>query len=276
LDGGDGNDTLTGDSGSSFVFIENNEIVLWGGGGQGQSKDFLNGGDGDDFLDGGGGDDTLMAGEGNDILFGGLDVYSTACAGFFCYTPSGNDYLDGGAGNDYLLGAGGNNTLIGASGNDNLLGDSGGDRLVGGPGDDRLDGEAGNDTLIGGSGADSFRFNFRNNGYWFDFPSAGEPTPESGVDTVEDYNAEAGDQLIINAPDSIVMDGFQYNSGNGSLSYNGQQFAQLPTNLDFVPEEDLVFDLYPSPSQTAELSGSLTAVGFTEEGDLILDANLMG
>ncbi len=275
LDGGSGNDTITGDSGTSSVLIKNNEISSWGSSGKGRGKDFLNGGDGDDFLDGSGGDDTLTGGAGNDILFGGLDVFNTVCAGFSCYSNSGNDYLDGGAGNDYLVGAGGSNTLIGGSGNDNLLGDDAGDRLVGEAGDDRLKGGEGSDTLIGGSGADSFRFSFRSNTSEFDFYGASEPTPESGVDIVEDYNPQQGDQLIISASDALLTDQFQYNSGNGFLSYQGTNFAQLPTNLDFVPENDLVFDLYPAPSSgTPELSGPLSFGGFTPEGNLIFDTDL--
>lgn len=229
LDGGSGNDTLIGDSGSlgGFPLGDLGLVALTPGVGQG--NDFLNGGDGDDVLDGVGGNDTLIGGEGDDTLFSGT-TFSIDCSSYSCEigTVSGSD------------------TLIGGGGEDHLLGSDGSDRLVGDDGNDTLEGGANSDTLIGGSGADRFRFSFTYT-YWYDGFPGGSLTPVPGIDTVEDYNAAEGDQLIISAPDSIGIDQFQYNSETGSLSYNEQQFAQLPTGLEFVPEQDLVLDLYPTP-----------------------------
>ena len=247
LNGGSGNDSLTGDSGGlGFARVDSGGI-LWGSSGRGSGNDFLNGGDGNDDLNGDGGNDTLIGGDGEDVLFGGTDLFNSACAGFFCSDGSGNDYLDAGAGNDTLNGAGGSDTLIGGGGDDNLLGGDGRDRLDGNDGNDTLAGEAGSDTLTGGSGADEFRLSFARPQYFSGFLISSEPRPESGIDAIVDYNAAEGDQLIISAPDSIVVEQFQYNSETGSLSYNGQQFAELPTGLDFVPQEDLVLNLYPAP-----------------------------
>ncbi|HEX7811314.1 MAG TPA: Ig-like domain-containing protein, partial [Burkholderiales bacterium] len=85
VDGGDGNDTLSGASSSGS---------LWLIGGAGH--DTLVGGSGNDLLDGGAGNDTLVGGPGNDVLLGG----------------SGDDILSGGAGSDTLNGGTGTDTAL--------------------------------------------------------------------------------------------------------------------------------------------------------------------
>jgi serralysin len=132
------------------------------------------------------------------------------------YDP-GNDYLEGGLGNDTLEGNEGNDILMGGAGRDHIKGGFGQDQLIGGEGDDR------------------FHFLFR--GFRSNYPP-------SDIDTIEDYNAAEGDQLIISAPNSITFDQFQYDSETGLLSYNGTSFAQLPTGLDFVPKQEIVLDIY--------------------------------
>jgi len=117
LDGGDGNDTITGSDGD----------------------DSLYGGDGNDLLLGGDGDDTIEAGLGDDLLYGN----------------AGNDVLDGEDGNDTIEGNTGNDLLRGGSGDDSLIGGSDHDSLYGGEGDDKLNGQRGNDELYGGIGADT-------------------------------------------------------------------------------------------------------------------------
>jgi Ca2+-binding RTX toxin-like protein len=89
LEGGDGNDTLVGDS----------------------TNDVLRGGAGDDVLTGLGGADALAGGGGNDLLIG----------------DSGADFHDGGDGNDTLWaddGAAGD-TVLGGNGTDNARVDPG-------------------------------------------------------------------------------------------------------------------------------------------------------
>jgi Ca2+-binding RTX toxin-like protein len=117
LDGGDGNDTITGSDGN----------------------DSLYGGDGNDLLLGGDGDDTIEAGLGDDLLYGN----------------AGNDVLDGEDGNDTIEGNTGNDILWGGEGDDSLVGGSDDDSVYGGEGDDKLNGQQGNDELYGGIGADT-------------------------------------------------------------------------------------------------------------------------
>lgn len=110
INGGGGNDTLSGGSFADFLF-----------GGNGQ--DIINGGKGDDLLYGNRGNDTINAGAGSDDSFGG----------------SGDDVINAGSGDDYLHGEAGNDVLVGGAGND---------VLIGGVGSDRLEGGQGNDTYI--------------------------------------------------------------------------------------------------------------------------------
>ncbi len=176
LFGGDGNDTLIGDSslldaqyhgadyldgeeGNDTLYGYGKDDTLFGGAGddilEGDSNsvaaadhgaDYLDGEDGNDTLKGDGGNDTLFGGAGNDQLFGDTDDTPVAY--------QGNDYLDGEEGDDTLRGYAGNDTLIGGAGADQLLAEAGDDSLDGGKGDDILDAGTGNDTLTGGTGAD--------------------------------------------------------------------------------------------------------------------------
>ncbi len=100
LEGGNGNDWLTG---GSFKF--NTKIY---------------GHKGNDVLDGGDGWNKLYGGSGNDTLHG----------------RDGYDQLDGGSGDDTLYGDDGNDWLRGGSGDDTLYGGDGNDELHGGTGND--------------------------------------------------------------------------------------------------------------------------------------------
>jgi Ca2+-binding RTX toxin-like protein len=111
IDGGAGNDTLTG----------------------GRVNDLLLGGEGNDRLTGGPGDDSILGGAGNDTVIAGI----------------GNDFVRGGVGRDTLNGDGGNDVLCGEADADRLLGGAGRDLLLGGAAADYLSGGYGDDLLIG-------------------------------------------------------------------------------------------------------------------------------
>ena len=85
VDAGDGNDTVT--------FTGGGAATLDGGAGD----DTLTGGGGADTLIGGLGDDTLVGGDGNDSLDGGDGADNLS-------GDAGNDVLQGGQGGDHLFG----------------------------------------------------------------------------------------------------------------------------------------------------------------------------
>jgi Ca2+-binding RTX toxin-like protein len=172
INGGEGDDTLSG----------------------GLASDTLRGGAGRNILTGGKGNDHLISSSGGDILSGGL---GNDTADFSAFTTplhitlddiandaetgragnvhtdietviggGGADIIDasadqqvagvslvGGGGNDTLIGSGFTDTLHGGPGNDSLRGGDGNDYLNGDGGRDKLFGENGNDTLTG-SGSD--------------------------------------------------------------------------------------------------------------------------
>lgn len=180
IDGGHGNDTITGNAAA-------NTIVGAGG---------------NDKLDGGNGGDTYRV-TGNQAggwsSFNGFDTYAdTGTSGSdrivisgkdvdlglrsFSAASSGIEVIDASAatgttrivgdwsadsidlrgvsvlGSGIVVdGAGGNDTLIGATGNDSMRGGSGNDLLVGGAGQDSLDGGDGNDLLLATQGSGSGR-----------------------------------------------------------------------------------------------------------------------
>ena len=121
INGGNGNDTLTGTTG--------NDIISGGNG-----NDVINAGDGDDCVTGGNGNDTINGGRGNDLLNGN----------------NGNDTLDGASGNNQLFGGNGNDVMRVGNGDNCLDGGNGNDRLTVGTGDNTLSGGNGNDIFVFG------------------------------------------------------------------------------------------------------------------------------
>ncbi|MFL5215189.1 MAG: calcium-binding protein [Microvirga sp.] len=83
IDGGDGADTVLGDTGNDYLNGENGDDTVVADGG----NDTVLGGDGNDYLSAGAGDDVVVGGIGNDTLFAG----------------SGSDYLVGGDGDDMFV-----------------------------------------------------------------------------------------------------------------------------------------------------------------------------
>lgn len=185
LNGGEGDDTLTGGDVKDFLLGD-------------EGNDTLNGGDGNDVLDGDEGNDTETGGIGNDTFDQGREA-------------NGGDDLNGGDGRDvvnyvsrrqnlnvtlsptlagadddgetgelddvaaietvragqgadtidatsmgttkvFLKGGRGVDTMTGDGGDDKLTGDDGNDILAGGSGNDKLYGSEGDDTLNGGAG----------------------------------------------------------------------------------------------------------------------------
>ena len=132
INGGAGNDTLTGD-------LNNN--VLKGGAG----NDILNGGAGNDILVGGAGKDTVDGGAGIDT------------ADYSDKTVTVQVTLNGATAATVNVGGVAEDTVVNI---ENLVGGSGNDIFVGDLNANVLNGGLGNDTLTGGAGADTFVFAF--------------------------------------------------------------------------------------------------------------------
>ena len=155
--GGNGNDTLTGNSVANV----------------------LNGGGGDDTFNGGGGGDSFIGGIGNDTV-----TYATEAAGLTI------DMSTPGSGTGNALGDSFTSIekVVGSGFNDNIYGSTGNETLDGGNGNDVLNGRGGNDTIIGGAGTDTavFAGNFAQ--YAFNYNSGTQTytvyNPDGSIDTV--------------------------------------------------------------------------------------------
>ncbi|MCE9573092.1 MAG: calcium-binding protein [Deltaproteobacteria bacterium] len=166
INGGDGNDQLSGAgnaaTGAAFAGV----LTLYGG----EGDDTLRGGAGADIYYGGNGNDTFVGGpsaDGGDVVSGGagidtMDYGARAAAVTVAIDGTAND---GAAGEDDDIGGDvevvkgglGDDSLTGSASADTLSGGAGADTLVGGLGNDTLNGDAGDDTLDEGaatSGAD--------------------------------------------------------------------------------------------------------------------------
>ena len=184
IEGGRGNDTLTGDNGANTLIGGAGADTLIGNGGfdtasyrsstvgvtaslasnsgsVGDAKgdkfvsiEALEGGSGDDTFFGSNNADTLIGNAGADKLYGngGDDTIFGGAGDDILYGHDGNDWLDGGTGNDQLYGGRGSDTLYGGDGDDILDGVFDDDVLFGGAGNDTLLGGDGDDLLIGGTG----------------------------------------------------------------------------------------------------------------------------
>jgi Ca2+-binding RTX toxin-like protein len=214
LNGGSGNDTLTGDNGSNFLRGGLGNDTMIGGDGidtvafsfstqsvtASLATGIATGADigtdtmsGIENLRGGTGDDTLTGDDGNNLIMG----------------FAGNDTLNGGAGNDWAgwitdsFGVTANlangtatsalhgadilisfENLLGWNGADTFTGNSGANILSGLGGNDTLDGARGADTLIGGTGNDLMFGGVGDDIFQF--------ADEFGHDTIDDFNASPG------------------------------------------------------------------------------------
>jgi Ca2+-binding RTX toxin-like protein len=170
VEGGSGNDTLTGSNEANVLNGNGGSDTLTGNGG----TDVLNGGDGDDTAIGGAGNDSMDGGAGTDTVdyasagAGGVGVNvnlttgqasgdgNDTLAGF--ENASGSSFADsirGDTGANVLNGRGGEDAIQGGAENDTVNGGAGGDVLNGNGGDDTVSGGNGQDTLRGGAGEDS-------------------------------------------------------------------------------------------------------------------------
>ena len=159
------------------------------------------------------------------------------------------DYIAGNAQNNRFRGGSGNDRLFGRNGNDYLFGDSGNDFLDGGSGNDFLNGGSGADTLVGGSGSDTLVGG--SNGDLFELS-----LNDLFVDRIVDFNFREGDRIGFSFFGSgyttVSYEQFDFDSGTGALSFDGQQVASLGSSTDFDLESNLIVTdakLVTSPEQ---------------------------
>ena len=233
LDGGDGNDTITGGAGGEALSGGLGDDILNGGAG----NDTLIGGPGADTLTGGPGVDPNLGGDGDDLIIwnpgdgsetvdgeAGNDTFQfNGGAGddTMTYTANGqrvtffrnpgaitmdigtteNLFVNALAGNDTVTGGVGLNGLIvtridGGDGDDILTGGDGVDIINGGLGNDTLNGGAGNDTLTGGPGVDPHHGGPGDDLMIWNPGDGSEPVDgEAGNDTFQ-FNGGAGDDTM--------------------------------------------------------------------------------
>lgn len=160
VDGGSGNDTITGND------LPNS---LWGNDG----RDVINAGGGDDRLDGGcSADNRLNGGEGNDIFVADCGNNTLMEGGpgddrmVAWPFSAGAEIMEGGPDNDYLDPSRGTDTVRGGDGNDRIVANDisdkywgEGDSVEGGTGDDTIEAEdESQDTVDCGDGNDTVSF----------------------------------------------------------------------------------------------------------------------
>ena len=253
VDGGAGNDTITGNA---------DDDQIRGGDG----TDTLNGGDGDDRILGDDGNDTMAGGAGNDVLVwnpgddsdtmdgdGGADeielnggngperfgakpngarvIFERISPGAFQLDVTAEKLvLNGNGGDDsmesdpavttamLLNGGTGSDTLQGGGGADLIQGGDDADTLTGGPNGDRLVGDRGADTMNGGDGEDTTVWN---NGDGSDVMNG-----EAGVDRVEVNGANANETFTV-APNGARAKFDRTSAGAFSLDIGSAEALDL-------------------------------------------------
>jgi Ca2+-binding RTX toxin-like protein len=180
VDGGNGDDTLTGNDASNIIWGNDGKDLIAGG----RAFDEVHGGrDADsiqmagdvtpDLIDCGRGFSSNTVGgvttKGADADVTKMDYLDYLSTGADCETVTRNiaparapqlgtgdhDRIVGDGNRDLLIGLDGDDTLIGLNDSDELQGGFGTDRLFGGAGPDDLQGGYGNDGIIAGNGNDT-------------------------------------------------------------------------------------------------------------------------
>ncbi|NWF86190.1 MAG: hypothetical protein HXY18_20460, partial [Bryobacteraceae bacterium] len=245
IDGGDGNDTITGSAGADTILGGLGADTLRGGAGDDTflvygadtAADTVAGDAGFDTIVGGAGDDTFRfasfsgtntveridVGGGTNVIAGtnvsnALDLSATELFGIAL--------IDGGDGNDTISGSAGADTILGGLGADTLRGGAGDDLfLIYGTDSaaDTIGGDAGFDAILGSAGDDTFRL-----------------ASFSGANTVERIDGGAGLNTIAGTTVSNSLDFSatelvaiaQIDAGDGNDTVTGSSGADFLTGGD--------------------------------------------
>ncbi|MGD9920819.1 MAG: S8 family serine peptidase [Pseudorhodoplanes sp.] len=141
--GGDGNDTITGNSATNELHGNRGDDILRGKAG----SDYLFGGEGNDILTGGAKGDWLNGGDGFDFA-----SYQDATSAVVVNLADVKRNTGDAKGDTFISIEG----VLGSSFADSLYGDAGNNELRGEDGNDYLDGGVGADTMKGGRGNDGY------------------------------------------------------------------------------------------------------------------------
>jgi Ca2+-binding RTX toxin-like protein len=233
VNGAQGHDSITGDTGDNRLMGRNGNDTLFGG-------------DGNDQLAGQGGADAMYGGAGNDryyVDWAGDSVFEDIAgpAGGKDTVFSRVDYALGpnleslrlqrnadidGAGNELankIFGNAGANLLEGLGGNDRLAGQDGADTLAGGQG---------NDTMLGGRGADVFRFAGTTGADRIDDFDTAEDRFDLGAGSFTSLKIKGADTLLTHAGGTVRI------AGVSTLTLSGWNDLVLPDSAISATDAD--------------------------------------
>src|SRR5688572_20078248 len=225
LNGGDGNDALTGSA----------------------APERLNGDDGDDVLDGGVGADTMVGGAGGDAVSYATRVNAIVLrlddgvagndgeAGEADHVNADVEAVVGGLGGDTLdfsrvgffatlRGGPGDDTITGGDGNDSLVGDAGDDNLSGGAGDDLVNGGLGTDTMHGGAGTNAVSYEGRPENLSITLDGLANDGAANENDSIHTsftnvIGGDGNDSIVGNGCDNFLVGTFGDDSLDGGASH---------------------------------------------------------
>lgn len=132
IEGGDGNDIITINSYEVPTIAGSPGTVLPDPSAADPVGFRIDGGDGNDYISGGRGDDTIWGGDGLDTIYGGHGVDRLRGEGDNDYIDGGegDDFVWGQGGNDVVAGGNGEDHLYGGSGDDVHIGGRGADTIA--------------------------------------------------------------------------------------------------------------------------------------------------
>ena len=251
LQGGTGNDVITGDGGPNSLTGETLQVL-----GLGAGNDVIHGGGGNDRITGHVGNDQVFGDDGDDGVYGG----------------SGNDVVDGGPGNDAIADdrqtvvVGGqpfspvSNDTTGPDGDDTMRGGDGNDFIAIGPGNNSLDAGTGDDQVVSAS-----------------LPAAGQ-TWEMGAGNDKVFGTGGGDITVNGGAGNDLL----FGQGGGNQTLNGGSGDDLINGFagDDVetggPGDDLIGDVNGSsnlitdkdPGKDVMQGGSGADLLISSDGDV--------
>lgn len=250
VDGGPGNDTLTGgwandelrgNVGNDSIMGGDGADDLYGNEGNDQligaySTNGVEGGDStNDTLAGGDGKDSLWGGYGDDLLIGGND----------------NDWLDGQWGHDMVVGSNWDyvNSLPNEGETTTMLGTTVNDILFGSNGNDTIQGGYGNDTMSGGWDSDLMYGSIGNDRMWGAFSNSplerlGAPnddTLEGGHGDDQLYGGEGNDILAGNQGQDFLYGGTGSDSLWGAGRMNVYSYPDAGNYLFGEADDDSLY-----------------------------------